>query len=100
MANRLFLSEAFHSILDNVYFQPPELVKLKYPAIVYEVKNFDVKHANNMPYTVFDAYEVTLIDPNPDCENMRKILQLPNCRFDRFFTSENLNHYVFTIYNI
>ena len=99
MADRLNLSEAFHSILDNIYFQPPESVKMKYPAIVYKVSDFDIRHANNKPYAMFDAYEVTLIDPSPDCENVRKILQLPNCRFERFFTSDNLNHYVFTIYN-
>lgn len=82
----------------RVYFQPPTSVKLKYPAIVYSRSKIDVKTANNLPYMESRAYEVTVIDYDPDSEFVSKVAKLPFCRFDRHFTSDNLNHDVFTIY--
>lgn len=99
---RLELHEIFCEILGsrNVYFQPPESVKLEYPAIVYKRKKIDQYYANNKTYIYEPGYEATLIDPNPDSEYIEKILQLPYCSFDRHFTADNLNHDVFTIYKI
>ena len=102
MANRLDLQTAFEKILGsrNVYFQPPESVKLKYPAIVYSIKDIKKEFANNLSYIVSPGYEVTLIDKNPDSKYVEGILHLPYCVFDRFFMSDNLNHYVFTIFDL
>lgn len=82
----------------NVYFQPPEGLKMNYPAIVYSRDDFDDRHANNGAYTHFTAYMVTLIDRDPDSEVLDKLLALPYCRFDRHYASENLNHDTFVIY--
>lgn len=94
----------FHDILKNIpgvkkaYFQPPESVNLVYPCIVYELNNMDIQFADNIPYSVRDSYTVTLIDPNPDSVIRYELSKMPLCRFDRFYTADNLNHYVFTIY--
>lgn len=102
MVNRPYLQTKFEEILDsrNVYFQPPASVKLKYPAIVYSLKNIAKDYANNLSYIASPGYEVTLIDKNPDSEYVEAILRLPYCQFDRFYQSDNLNHFVFTIYNL
>lgn len=102
MANRLDLQTKFEDILNsrNVYFQPPASVKLQYPAIVYSFKNIKRDFANNLSYIASPGYEVTLIDKNPDSEYVEKILALPYCVFDRCFKSDNLNNFVFTIYNL
>ena len=102
MANRLNLQTTFEEILcnRNVYFQPPSSVQMKYPAIVYNLSDIGKKHANNRTYKKLPSYTVTLIDRNPDSEYVDKILELPYCSFDRFYTANNLNHFVFTIYNI
>lgn len=99
--NRLDLQTEFEKILGshNVYFQPPASVKMQYPAIVYSLKNIEKNFANNLSYIVTDGYEVILIDKNPDSIYIKKILGLPYCGFDRYYTSDNLNHFVFTIYN-
>ena len=99
--NRLDLQTEFEKILEshNVYFQPPASVKMQYPAIVYSLKNIEKNFANNLSYIVTDGYEVILIDKNPDSIYIKKILELPYCGFDRYYTSDNLNHFVFTIYN-
>lgn len=83
---------------DNVYFQPPESVKLSYPCIIYERTDADSYFADNAPYHVTTAYEVTVIDRNPDSEIPGKVALLPMCRAARHFTVNNLNHDVFIIY--
>lgn len=93
-----------HKILENVinsryvYFQPPESVKMHYPCIVYERNSGDTQYADNGSYTFRQSYTLTLIDPDPDSELIRKIAALPFCRFDRHYTSDNLNHDAFNIY--
>ena len=82
----------------NVYFQPPESMQLKYPAIVYSRKKIDNKHAGNTVYQQLFSYELTVIDKDPDSEIVRKVSMLPTCKHDRHFKSDNLNHDVFTIY--
>lgn len=100
MASRLELQSEFEELLGsrNVYYQPPASIKMKYPAIRYSLKDFDVKYANNSSYLRKPCYEATLIDPNPDSEFVELILNLPNCSFDRHYKADNLNHFVFTIY--
>lgn len=100
MGNRLELHEVFCDILGsrNVYFQPPESVAMKYPAIRYSLSNIENINANDFPYKQSKAYEVILIDPNPDSQYVDRISQLPYCGFDRYYPADNLNHYVFTLY--
>ena len=98
--NHLDLGAKFREILGsgNVYFQPPASVKMQYPAIVYSRSNIDNAHADNSVYKQEYAYEITVIDRNPDSEIVKKVSRLPRCRFNRHYPSDNLNHDVFTIY--
>lgn len=100
MDRRPELHELFCGILGNRngYFQPPASIKLKYPAIVYSLKSIDGVHADNSLYKYDPAFEATLIDHDPDSPLVQKMLELPKCRFDRFYTADGLNHWVFTIY--
>ena len=94
------LSAILHEVLgsDNVYYQPPESVKMKYPAIVYTRDAIDNTYANNEVYKQERAYTITVIDKNPDSEIVEKVSRLPRCQHNRHFTSDNLNHDVFTLY--
>lgn len=83
---------------DNVYFQPPASIQMKYDAIVYELDDIDVRHADNLSYLTNRRYRVTLITRNPDTSLSDQIAQLPLTRFNRFYTADNLNHYVYIIY--
>lgn len=100
MRNRLELQGLLENILENrhVYYQPPESVKLQYPAIVYSRSDIRNNHANNEVYMQDLAYEITVIDTNPDSEIVKKISKLPRCRFSRHFKSDHLNHDVFVLY--
>lgn len=100
MNNRNKLHELLCETLGSrqVYFQPPESVKMKYPAIVYSRNRIDNEHADDGVYIQSPSYLVTVIDKNPDSEIVENISLLPRCRFDRHYISDNLNHDVFTIY--
>lgn len=100
MASRIDLHEELCDILGsrNVYFQPPESVKLKYPCIIYERDNMEIIHADDTSYHLFKRYNVTVIDKDPDSEIPDKVALLPHCRFDRHYKGDNLNHDSFSIY--
>lgn len=93
---QLILEEALGST--NVYFQPPETVKLKYPCIVYELNDSMTLYADNKPYLDYYRYTLTVIDKNPDSEVQKRVKALPYCSFDSFSAVDNLNHYYFTLY--
>lgn len=82
----------------NVYFQPPESFKLKYPCIVYSLNRLYNNFADNKTYNQDRGYSVVVIDKDPDSPIMDKISQLSMCTFDRFYTVNNINHWAFTIY--
>lgn len=100
MSNRTNLQAKLEKILGsrNVYYQPPESVKMSYPAIVYTMSDIDSKHANDKAYINHNRYEIIVIDKKPDNEAIEKILELPFSSFDRHYTSDNLHHDVITLY--
>ncbi len=100
MERRLELDDIFREVLgsSNVYFEPPENLKLKYDCIVYERDLPATFDADNQLYFKRKAYSVTAIYRDPDCDLPDKLLELPLCVWDRSFTSDNLHHAVFTIY--
>lgn len=98
---RLLLQSKLEALLDspNVYFQPPESVRLEYPCIVYERGTGTTRHADNNPYHFIPQYEITYIDPDPDAEMFEKLaMALPSIRHVRHFKSDNLNHDVYELY--
>ena len=83
----------------NVYFQPPESGKMKYPCIVYSLNDIDLTKASNKNYKVDKSYSVTLIHKNPDNELKDQILNaFDYIIFDRHYEVDNLHHYNYTLY--
>lgn len=101
MASRLKLDEELRKLIGNgnVYYQPPETVKMKYPCFVYNRSTGQTLYAENMSYRFTQQYEITYIDKNPDSEMIEKLAKhFPMIRYNRHFTNDNLNHDVFTLY--
>lgn len=100
MASRIELQKLLESILGskNVYFQPPESLRMQYPCIRYSLSDIDAKHANNKPYGLTKGYRMVYIDRNPDSEIPMILASLPMCRLDRPYVSDGLNHWAFYIY--
>lgn len=101
MGRRLEFRDKLETVTEvrNLYFNPPESTKLKYPCIIYNRENGDSKYADDKLYRYIVSYTVTVIDRNPDSEIPMKIQEaFELCQFERFFVSDNLNHWVLRIY--
>ena len=97
---RLELHEILCELLGSrhVYFQPPESIKMEYPSIRYARARLESTHADNRKYLKRVRYTLTFISRKPNDSVVDAIRVLPFCSHDRFYTAENLNHDVFTIY--
>lgn len=100
MLQRLELHKILCEILGsrNVYYQPPESVKMEYPAIVYSRDDIDNTFAENSVYKQDHQYQIIVIDKDPDSEIVTAVSKMPMCRFIRHYEADNLNHDVFGIY--
>ncbi len=100
MASRLELQSKFEELLGsrNVYYQPPESIKMSYTAIKYSKSKIDIKHADNTAYSKKTKYEVMVIATKPDDPVIEKLLELQYCLYDRHYISDNLHHDVLTLY--
>ena len=82
----------------NVYFQPPESVKMKYPAIVYSRNRIENTSADNVVYKQDVSYTITVIDRDPDSEITEQISTIPGIMYDRSYVADNLNHDTFRLF--
>ena len=100
MGTRIELQSLLEELLGskNVYYQPPESLKINYPAIIYSKGKIDKVNANDKCYRITTRYDLTVIDRRPDHPVIQKLLELPYCSYDRPYTSDNLNHDSLTLY--
>lgn len=99
-SKRLELQDIFETVLGskNVYFQPPESIKIKYPCIIYTRTGSYTAHADNKLYRFKKKYQISYITKDPDDLIPDSIEKLPLCKFDRHYVSNNLHHYVFNLF--
>lgn len=94
----------FHEILvelfenSNVYYRPPENLKMQYPCIRYKKDNIVSEKADNIAYRKTDRYQVIVIDKSPDNPVIDRLLDLPMSSFSTHYETDNLNHDVIIIY--
>lgn len=100
MASEQQLQSKLEELLEskNVYFDPPESVKMNYPAIRFTRSRIESTYANNAAYFFNDQYEITVIAKDTRHEVINKLLRLPRCKHDRHYKANGLNHDVFTLY--
>ena len=100
MANRLDLQSLLEELLGsrNVYYAPPESIKMQYPAIRYSKKKIESVHADDSKYLMRDCYELIVISRTPVHPVIKQLLSLPYCSYDRPYVADNLYHDVLTIY--
>lgn len=101
MADRMELQKKLCSILgtNNVYFEPPENIKIDYPCFIYELEIPLNVTANNQSYILFTHYNIVYIDSNPDNDMIKKLIQnFKNISAGNPYTVNNLHHYPFDLY--
>lgn len=97
---RLELHEELCEVLGsrNCYFSPPS--NMKYPCIKYEEGIPSKDYADNIVYRYKKCWILTIIDTDPDSgirERLEKHFKM-YLSFDRPYTADNLNHWVYTLY--
>ena len=101
MERRKILDDALVEILgsDNVYFQSPPTIKMKYPCVRYALDGIKILKADGINYKKFYRYTVTLMDYDPDSEYVDKLVDIPYySSMGQHYTSDNLHHWTFTYY--
>ena len=101
MDRRLELHQKLVDILgsSNVYFQPPETVKLKFPCFIYSVNGLSPKYADNRTFKLDKSYTVTYVSTSSTSDIPEKVSwEFEKCRHTRRFVADNLYHDSFTIY--
>ena len=93
MGTRVDLQTLLETVLgsSNVYFQPPESLKMQYPAIRYKLVGYKQLKANNHVYFRVPRYTITVITTDPDSDIATKILDhFPNSSYENKFGSNGL----------
>lgn len=100
MATRQQLQSKLEELLNsrNVYYQPPETIKMQYPCIVYSKSNIKSTFANNAVYSFLKCYEIIVMDTKPDNPVIDKIIAMPYCAYGRNYKVDGINHDTFTIF--
>lgn len=101
MGTRLELQSELEALLGsrNVYYQPPESVKMNYDAIVYNLSRVRTVKADNQNYLTNKAYDITIISRNPENGLVERLLNhFQYSSFDRRYIADNLYHDTLTIY--
>ena len=101
MEKELTLDDEFMAILGtgNVYFQPPESLRLQYPCIVYFKLGFKTQQADNKNYVVTQKYDVIVIYDDPDEDISKRMLEhFQKISFNTSYTADNLYHDKLTLY--
>lgn len=97
--HRYELQARLKQICDNVYFDPPENIRMSYPCIVYERSRGDHQYSNDKTYVFTNGYSLTVISANPDDSLRYQLIDVfPKMRFDRHYVADGLHHDVFTLY--
>lgn len=100
MASRLELQAKLQELMGDgkIYYQTPENLKMVYPCIRFSRSDIESTHADNMKYSNFTLYQITVISKTPDHNVINKILELPMSSYDRHYVKDNLNHDVINLY--
>lgn len=100
MDHRLELDTLLRNILgsEHVYFQPPENVRMQYPALVYDRARIDNTSADNVIYKQDNMYSIMAIYDDPDSDLPDKLSVIPRIRYDRTYKADNLYHTTFSLF--
>lgn len=100
MGLRIDLQHKLEKLLgsNNVYFQPPPNVKMKYPCIVYHLDGAITRFADDNPYFYQRKYQLTYIDRNPDSPLVDELAMMKMTSLQNWTAVDGLNHYNYSIY--
>lgn len=76
------LVQEFKSLgIENVYFNPPESVRMKYPCVRFRRSGMSTTSANNSRYLILDRYDAVYITYEADDPMVHTIVRhFKHCR--------------------
>lgn len=83
----------------NVYIDPPENIKMKYPCMRVRLNTGRSRYASNKVHIFTPSWEMIYIGYEPDEEMIPKIMHaFPQVSYTRHYTADNLHHNSFILY--
>lgn len=101
MSNRVELHEKLCELLGtrNVYYQPPESIRMIYPCILYKPTVLNIKKADNKVYSMVSGYSLTYITKEADDVLYHELInKFEMCSFDRYYRADGLHHYTLQLF--
>lgn len=100
MASRIDLQSKLEELLGsrNVYYNPPDNLRMQYNAIRYSLGVRQSTYADDRKYRNMNRYDLIVITRESDPEVVEKLLELPYCSMGTPYKADNLNHYPLTLY--
>lgn len=101
-SRRLLLQKDLEDFTKHpVFFQPPTSpnAHLTYPCTIYSLSDIYSLRADNRNYKNQRRYQLTYITKSPADPLIDEFIEhFTMIRFSRYFTSDNLNHYIYDLY--
>lgn len=84
----------------NCYFNPPASIQMEYPCIVYSYAAPSVEHADNKRYHNTSAYDLMVIDTDPESEISKSLFGSDFLYLSpgNPYVVDGLYHFPFTLY--
>ena len=100
MASRIDLQSKLEELLGsrNVYYNPPDNLRMQYNAIRYSRSIQQTAYADDRKYKNMNRYDLIVITRESDPEVVDKLLELQYCSMGNPYKADNLNHYPLTLY--
>ena len=99
MSKRLELDAELKAFTDNLYYQPPSNIKLKYPCIIYNKNGIRTTYADDQIYKRHQQWQLMVIGTHPDDETAEQIMEhFEYCSINQYYTVDNLRHVTLTLF--
>ena len=85
---------------ENVYFNPPPNLTIKYPCVVYSINDILNKNASDKVYKQNIKYDCTLISKNVDDPLLKELSKINTFKYSRHYVADGLHHYAFVIIDL
>ncbi len=82
----------------HTYFNPIDGIRMQYDCVIYNMSAMNERKANNKTYLNRAIYNVTVVSRDPETPVPWAIQEhFERCKPERFFVTDNLYHFPFTI---
>lgn len=99
MENKRYLYDKLITICPNVYFNPPETVKLNYPCFICNLSDIKGLRADDKRYLGYERYTLTYITRDYADETPYTVLNdFEYSAIERIYSADHLHHYVLTLF--